>query len=134
MSYRKRTRWLRRLAVGLAFAAIAGPAQARPDAGGANPNGTVYVEAGGWAGMVDAKTGIPVSAGITDELNVAPTRPDDKAERFSVGSVETPAPAGPVSAAVTWNDAASLLLAAALVALVLGALAGFRRRPQLARS
>ena len=134
MSYRKRTRWLRRLALGLAFAAIASPAQARPIDDGANQRGAIYVSAGGWSGLVDAKTGVPVSAGLTDELTAPAVRPDDKAERFSAGSASPPAQATSSSSAVTWNDAASLLLAAALVALVLGGIAGFRRRPQLAGS
>jgi len=61
MSYRRRHRWLRRLALGLAFATFAAPAAARPDEGGA---GSGVVTAGGWTGLVDAETGIPLSAGI----------------------------------------------------------------------
>jgi len=61
MTYRRRHRWLRRLALGLAFATFVAPAAARPDEGGA---GSTVVTAGGWTGMVDTETGIPLSAGI----------------------------------------------------------------------
>ena len=61
MTYRRRHRWLRRLALGLAFATFVAPAAARPDEGGA---GSTVVTAGGWTGPVDPETGIPLSAGI----------------------------------------------------------------------
>jgi hypothetical protein len=66
MTYRRRQRWLRRLALGFAFATalFAGkvtPAAAVVDEGG---SGTRIVSAGGWSGVVDADTGIPLSAGI----------------------------------------------------------------------
>ncbi len=60
MTHRRRHRWLRRLALGLAFATFAAPAAAKPD----ESTGVRYVTAGGWSGYVDANTGIPVSAGI----------------------------------------------------------------------
>ena len=72
MTYRRRHRWLRRFALGLAFATFAAPAAAKPDEGS---NGVRYVTAGGWSGYVDSETGIPVSAGIpqSDEsTNVIP--------------------------------------------------------------
>ena len=66
MSYRRRHRWFRRMALGLAFASVlfAGSvtdAVAKLDEG---TDGTRYVSAGGWSGMVDAESGIPLSAGI----------------------------------------------------------------------
>jgi hypothetical protein len=61
MTYRRKHRWLRRLALGLAFATFAAPAAAKPDEGS---NGVRYVTAGGWSGYVDSETGVPVSAGI----------------------------------------------------------------------
>jgi hypothetical protein len=61
MTYRRRHRWLRRLALGLAFATFAAPAAAKLDEGG---GGSSVVTAGGWTGMVDTETGIPLSAGI----------------------------------------------------------------------
>jgi hypothetical protein len=61
MTYRRRHRWLRRFALGLAFATFAAPAAAKPDL---VDDGLRYVTAGGWSGYVYADTGIPVSAGI----------------------------------------------------------------------
>lgn len=68
MKYRRRQRWLRRLALGLAFATVVvggrvSPAFAKPDEGGA---GTRYASTEGWSGPVD-ENGIPVSAGIPTE-------------------------------------------------------------------
>ena len=65
MKYRRRQRWLRRLAFGLAFATVAvggrvAPAFAKPDEGG---TGGRYVSTPGWSGPVD-ENGIPLSAGM----------------------------------------------------------------------
>ena len=67
MKYRRRQRWLRRLALGLSFATVAvggwvSPASAKPDEGGAG-NGSRYVSTPGWSGPVD-ENGIPLSAGM----------------------------------------------------------------------
>ena len=69
MTYRRRHRWLRRLALGFAFATFAAPATAQLDEGSGVPSS---VTAGGWTGMVDTETGIPLSAGIPqgDEAKV----------------------------------------------------------------
>ena len=66
MSYRRRHRWFRRMALGLAFASVlfaghVSVAAAKFDEG---TDGTRYVAAGGWSGMVDMESGIPMSAGI----------------------------------------------------------------------
>ena len=66
MSYRRRHRWFRRMALGLAFASVivagrASVASAKFDEG---TDGTRYVSAGGWSGLVDMESGIPISAGI----------------------------------------------------------------------
>lgn len=61
MTYRRRHRWLRRLALGFAFATFAAPAAAQLDEGSGVPS---VVTAGGWTGIVDTGTGIPLSAGI----------------------------------------------------------------------
>lgn len=107
MTYRRRHRWLRRLAFGLAFATFAAPAAAKLDEVG-DGNRYVYVTAGGWSGFVDSQTGVPLSAGIpqgdeqligdqaTQSLSpsvlgeavktrqaVVATRPDDRADRFT---------------------------------------------------
>ena len=66
MSYRSRHRWFRRMAFGLAFASVifagrASVAAAKFDEG---TEGSRYVSAGGWSGLVDMESGIPLSAGI----------------------------------------------------------------------
>ncbi|HWL32631.1 MAG TPA: hypothetical protein VNP89_03415 [Gaiellaceae bacterium] len=68
MSYRRRHRWFRRMALGLAFASVmfagrVSVAAAKFDEG---TNGSRYVAAGGWSGVVDMESGIPLSAGIPD--------------------------------------------------------------------
>lgn len=66
MSFRRRHRWLRRLALG--FAAVAAVAAgnasfayAKIDEGTSDAR---YVTTPGWSGLVDAESGIPLSAGI----------------------------------------------------------------------
>ena len=66
MSYRRRHRWFRRMALGLAFASVlfagrASVAAAKFDDGAGSSR---YVSAGGWSGLVDVESGIPLSAGI----------------------------------------------------------------------
>jgi hypothetical protein len=77
MSYRRRHRWFRRMALGLAFASVmvagrASVAAAKPDPGPGS--GSRYVVAGGWSGEVDVESGVPVTAGIPegDEQFIAP--------------------------------------------------------------
>lgn len=65
MSYPRRHRWFR-MALGLAFASVivaggASVAAAKIDPG---TQGSGPVTAGGWSGMVDLESGIPLSAGI----------------------------------------------------------------------
>lgn len=71
MTFRRKQRWLRRFALGFAFATalLAGnvsPAWGKYDEGGANG---YMVSVGGWSGIVDADTGVPVSAGLDESLN-----------------------------------------------------------------
>jgi len=66
MSYRRRHRWFRRMALGLAFASVlfagrVSVAAAKFDEG---TSGSRYVAVGGWSGQVDMESGIPLSAGI----------------------------------------------------------------------
>ena len=66
MSYPRRRRWIRRMARGLAFASVIFASSASVVAAMIDPgtNGSQYVTAGGWSGLVDLETGIPLSAGI----------------------------------------------------------------------
>src|SRR3954470_9093779 len=76
MSYRRKHRWFRRMALGLAFASVmfagrVSVAAAKFDEG---TSGSRYVSAGGWSGLVGMQSGVPVSAGIPqgDEQFIAP--------------------------------------------------------------
>ena len=66
MSYPRKHRWFSRMALGLALASVmfvgrASVAPARIDPG---TQGSGYVKAGGWSGMVDLESGVPLSAGM----------------------------------------------------------------------
>jgi hypothetical protein len=66
MSYRRRHRWFRRMALGLAFslAVFAGRASVAAAKFDEGTSGSRYVAAGGWSGLVDMESGIPLTAGI----------------------------------------------------------------------
>lgn len=66
MSYPRRKQWVIRAALGLAVAAalIAGRASVVAASIDPGTHGSGYVTAGGWSGLVDLETGIPLSAGI----------------------------------------------------------------------
>jgi hypothetical protein len=68
MSYRRRHRWFRRMALGLAFslAVFAGRASVAAAKFDEGTQGSRYVAAGGWSGLVDMDSGIPLSAGIPE--------------------------------------------------------------------
>ena len=66
MSYRRRHRWFRRMALGLAFASVMFAGSASVVSAMIDPGTQQYVTAGGWSGMVDLESGIPLSAGIPD--------------------------------------------------------------------
>jgi len=105
MTYRRRHRWLRRLALGFAFAAFASPAAATiEDVGG----GSSYVQAGGWSGYVDSASGVPLSAGLVGaetEITVIPylshgvlgeaSKSAVAAEPFVPGVTDFPTPTAP---------------------------------------
>ncbi len=64
MSYPRRNRWFRRTVVGFAFASVMFAGSASVVAAMIDPGTQGYVKAGGWSGMVDLESGIPLSAGI----------------------------------------------------------------------
>ena len=66
MSHPRRHRWFRRMALGLAFASVMFVGRASVVAAKIDPGtqGSGPVTAGGWSGMVDLESGIPLSAGI----------------------------------------------------------------------
>ncbi len=136
MEYRRRQRWLRRIALGLAFATVAvagevAPASAKFDEGGGG-FGSRYVATEGWSGPVDPETGIPLSAGIPDVH--APT-----AELFVPGVTDFPSAAvarqpepATDDTTVEWGDGVPLALAAVVLAFALGLWFGYARRPTAA--
>jgi hypothetical protein len=151
MTYRRRSRWFRRLVVGLAFATFAAPAAAQLDEGGAGSAGYRTVTAGGWTGLVDA-SGIPLSAGIptSDEpYLVDPYLTDVYVPAGEgLGGPDGGAPVGAAAAtqapvrqaaqpadkgwALTRSDAVALGLGALGVALAVGLAVGYARRPRIA--
>ena len=118
MSHRSRIRWFRRLAVGLAFAAFAAPAAARPDAqGGAvqpvDPYLTdVFVRPGEAQPGPDG--GVAVGASAVDAAAVRQAQPADSG----------------------WSpqrsDAVALGIGILGLALGLGLAVGYARRPRIA--
>jgi len=66
MPYPRKHRWFHRMAFGLAFASVmfAGRASVAPAKIDPGTHGSGRVTSGGWSGMVDLESGIPLSAGI----------------------------------------------------------------------
>ena len=216
MSYRRRHRWFRRMALGLAFASVlvAGRASVAAAKFDETTNNSRYVAAGGWSGLVDPESGIPLSAGIpegdeqfidtqatqvvpylshgmltqadadaaaaraihdpstdvfvrpgeslggpdgeaiafanaiqsqqptvipylsqgilTQDVALATTRPDDRADRFAHSDVTQAQPVSNGGSTVEWNDALTLGIGGIVLALGLGLALGYVRRPRLA--
>ena len=68
MSYRRKHRWFRRMALGLAFASVmvagrVSVAAAKVDEG---VGGSRYISTEGWSGRVDLESGVPLAAGIPE--------------------------------------------------------------------
>jgi hypothetical protein len=118
MSFRRRHRWLRRLALGLALATAASVVAA-PVAGakrGDGPGDVVYV------------SGQAPSAPVTEAI-----RPDDLGGRFAHSAL---APGGDPARHQAWtferSDALILAIGAIALALGLAIALGYLRRPRLA--
>ena len=116
MSFRRRHRWLRRLALGLALVTVAslGGASAAAAKGGDGHGDAVYVSA-------------PAAPAAS------PSRPDDLAGRFAHSSVAPARESANVNA-WTFQRSDALILAVGGIVLAFGlALAlGYVRRPRLA--
>lgn len=152
MKYRRRQRWLRRLAFGLALTAVVAaggvaPAYAKPDAG---VDGTRYVTGQGGNqvipylshGILTQEQADALYAGpSSDEIafanatTVQPsgTRPDDRADRFVLSDVS----GGAQLTSSGWELDREVVIAAGLgivlgLVLALGLAVGSRRRPTLA--
>ncbi len=150
MKYRRRTWWLRRMALGLAFASFAAPAAAQPDENAGNA--AVTVTAGGWSGAVDS-AGIPLSAGIPSgdeaflvdpyltDVFVRPgealSGPDGGSVAADIGAASAvqashAAPAADSGWAVSGDAAVAIGLGALALALAFGLGVGYARRPRIA--
>jgi len=143
MTFRRRHRWFRRFALGLAFATFAAPAAARPDESGGG-SGLVKEHAAVTAGAIqdpyltDAFVRQGESLGGPDggaqlSSGGAGVRPDDRADRFAHSDVTPPhaEPAGSGSS-VEWDGALTVGIGAVVLALALGLALGYIRRPRLA--
>lgn len=158
MSFRRRHRWFRRFALGLALVtaslAHVSLAAAKVDQGG---SASRYVSTEGWSGPVDMETGIPLSAGIDETLLAgapavtgepaaskaavavaaspvaAQARPDDRADRFALSDV-SPRPETASSGEWTFErgDALIIVIGGTVLALGLGLALGYLRRPRIA--
>jgi hypothetical protein len=119
MSFRRRHRWLRRLALGLALVTVAslGGASAASAKRGDGPGDAVYV-----SGRASAQRVAPLS-----------TRPDDLAGRFTHSDV---APVSQRARAKAWtferDDALILAVGTLALAFGLAFALGSPRRPRLA--
>jgi hypothetical protein len=136
MSFRRRHRWLRRLAVGLALVTAVGGgrvsvAAAKFEEGAAVRNAAtdpyltdVFVRPGESVGAPD---------GIASSPTVSSARPDDDGARFAHSSV---APQPELAGSSGWtfdqDEALALGLGAIVLGLGLGLAIGHLRRPRLA--
>ena len=120
MTYRRRNRWLRRLAVGLAFATFAAPAAARPDQSGAGASAVadpyltdIFVRPG------EAQAGPDGGAFVHSAAVTA----------SSVKQAARPADQGWTAKA---SDAVAFGVSALALVLVFGLAIGYARRPRIA--
>jgi hypothetical protein len=153
MSYRRRHRWFRRMALGLAFATAV-------FAGRVSVAAAKFDESGSSQAQIqstvvqgeDAKSKVAASTGsdpyLTDvfvrpgesigapdgitTLSTGSARPDDRADRFShVDAVPQPVLAGD-GWTYEWDDALMIGIGAFVLVLGLGLALGYLRRPRLA--
>jgi hypothetical protein len=158
MTYRRRHRWLRRIALGFAFATFAAPAAAKPDQEGAGSqsrqvipylsHGIVTQE------QADALQPAPsgdelavqnaiVSRGSVDEYVAgvtdfpkglpvdAATRPDDRSDRFAHSDVAARPELASNDSSIEWSQGMTIGTGAVLFALALGLGLGYLSRPRL---
>lgn len=139
MSYRRRHRWFRRMALGLAFASVlvAGRASVATAKISEDASRSYYVAAADpYLSDVFVRPGESLGGpdGATSALEVqaASTRPDDQANRFAHSEI-VPQP-GPASSSSTieWSSALTVGIGAFVLVLALGLAFGYVRRPRLA--
>lgn len=146
MTYRRRQRWLRRLALGFAFATAlfagrASLAAAVVDEGGSQATQVVsQAPSGDELAIQNAISSVPSTPARPDDRAVRFTggeqpqviRPDDRADRFSPADVATPPEPASSGWNVEWNEALSFGIGGLALALAIGLGLGYLRRPRLA--
>lgn len=141
MSYRRRHRWFRQMALGLAFslAVFAGRASVAAAQLDEGTNGVsqsiqdpyltdVFVRPGEALGGPDGAA-VAFANAIED---VAAARPDDLASRFAHSDVAARPELASSGSTFEWNEALALGIGAVVLALGLGLAVGYLRRPRIA--
>jgi hypothetical protein len=121
---KRRRRWLRRLTIGVSFAAFAAPASAQPIPAAAD--GGMQIVAVTQGSIID-RTLPPRRA----ERATVAVRPDDRADRFARSDAASPATSVYI-ASVSWDGAVTLGLGTLVLVLSLGFGLGYIRRPRIA--
>ena len=126
----RRKRWVRRFAIGVALAAFASPAAAKPDEGGAGGSGAATASR---AAAVRPDDRADRFTGVEQTLIASnATRPDDRADRFAISDGVSTAASHSTDTSVSWDSAVKLGLGALVLVLALGLAVGYMRRPRLA--
>ena len=122
---KRRRRWLRRLTIGVSFAAFAAPASAQPIPAAADGGGMQIVAV--TQGSIIDRTLPPRRA---ERVTIA-VRPDDRADRFASSDAALPATTL-YTASVSWDGAVALGFGTLVLVLSLGLGLGYIRRPRIA--
>lgn len=137
MSYRRRHRWFRRMALGLAFASVlvAGRASVAAAKISEDASRSYYVAAADpYLSDVFVRPGESLGGpdGVASALQAAGARPDDLANRFAHSEiVSQPQPANS-SSTIEWGSALTVGIGAFVLVLGLGLAVGYIRGPRLA--
>ncbi|MDX6397981.1 MAG: hypothetical protein QOJ43_1389 [Gaiellaceae bacterium] len=137
MTFRRRQRWLRRLALVFAFATVlvagrVAPAWAKYDAGSGTKTTDPYltdvnVRQGESQGGPDGG-----QAAVHSIQGPAVARPDDRADRFTPSDVPVQAGQTSKSSTLEWSTVLTFGIGALVLALALGLAFAYVRRPKLA--
>ena len=122
---KRRRRWLRRLTIGVSFAAFAAPASAQPVQPAAGGDGMQIVAVN--RGSIVDRTLPPRRA----ERATIAVRPDDRADRSTISNAASPATSFHTTS-VSWDGAVTLGLGTLVLVLSLGLGLGYIRRPRIA--
>ena len=119
----RRKRWLRGFAIGIAFAAFAVPAAAKP------------IPAANSLQIVSIRPDDrPDRFTVGQETQPAssPVRPDDRGNRFAISDVAPPVTSTHSTTSVSWDGAVTLGLGTLVLVLGLGLAMRYLRRPRIA--